>query len=185
LSSLLMVPDNSSCCLPGCTLYTGVPIQYPVRDFATGVWLGGKVPINIDLSSCWSLITAAASLGARFILGSQSSILLGILQQRGSRGKVPINIDLSSLLLVPDNSSCCCLPGCAQYTRVPIQYHVRDFKQRARLGARSQSLTCRLLLVPNNSSCCLPECTLILGSQSSILLGISQQRGLRGARSQY
>jgi hypothetical protein len=103
-------------------------------------------------------------LGARFILGSQSSILLGTSQQRAQvRGKVPINIDLSSLLLV-DNSSCC-LPGARFIHR--SQYPVRDFASGARVRGKVPINTdlSSLLLVPDNSSCCLPGCALH-GSQS-------------------
>jgi hypothetical protein len=129
LSSLLLVPDNSSCCLPAAQLYTRVPIQYPVRDFAHGARV---------------------------------------------RGKVPINTDLSSLLLVPANSL---LPALHAYTG-PNPVSLRDFATRGLPGARSQSiLTSSLLLVPNTAAVACLGARFILGSQPVSLLGISQTAG--------
>jgi hypothetical protein len=78
LSSLLLIP-NSSCCLPGCTLYTWVPIS---------ILLGisqqrgsGWVPINTDLSSLLLVPdNSSCCLPGCTYTRSQSSILLGILQ---------------------------------------------------------------------------------------------------------
>jgi hypothetical protein len=94
----------------GARFTTRVPIQYPVRDFASGVRLGGRSQSILTCQACcWSLITAAvACLGALYTWVPiqhpvRVSATAGLLGARS-------NNNLTSLLLVPDNSSCC-LPG--------------------------------------------------------------------------
>jgi hypothetical protein len=181
---LLLVPDNSSCC--PCTLYTGSQSSILLGICNSGARVRGKVPINIDLSSLL-LVPITAAVACLCTLYTWVPIQYPVRDfATAGLGKVPINIDLSSLLLVPDNSSCC-LPGCTLYTRVPIQYPVRDFATAGLgLGARSQSiLTCQ--------ACCWSLITAavaclgarFIGSQSSILLGICNKRGLGQGPNQY
>jgi hypothetical protein len=67
------------------------------------------------------------------------------------------------------------LPACARFTRVPIQYPVRD--STGLRGKVPINIDLSLLLVPDNSSC---RCSVhVHRSQSSILLGISQQQAQR------
>jgi hypothetical protein len=158
LSSLLLVPDNSSCCL---WLQTQVPIQYPVRDFATA-GLGLQVPINTDLSSLLLVPdNSSCCLPVHALYRSQSSILLGISQAGSGWGKVPINSDLSACCWSLITAAVACLG--ARYTRVPIQYPFRFRNSGARVGKVPINTDLSSLLLIPNSNCCLPGCTLYTG----------------------
>jgi hypothetical protein len=150
LSSLLLVPDNSSCCLP-CAQYTRVPIQYPVRDFATAGLLG-QGPNQYDLSSLL-LVPDNSMLPAWCTLytGSQSSILLGDFAKRARvRGKVPI-LTCQACCWSLITAAVACLCTLIHGSQSSILLGIRNSG-----GSGKVPITDCLLLVPDNSSCCLP-----------------------------
>jgi hypothetical protein len=135
LSSLLLVPDNSSCCLPGCRFIHGSQSSI-LLGFRCGARVRGKSQSILTCPCCWSLITAAvACLGA--VTQVPISILLGISQQRGSGWARSQSILTCSLLLVPDNSSCC-LPGCTLTTGSQSSILLGFRNSGARVRGRSQ-----------------------------------------------
>jgi hypothetical protein len=168
LSSLLLVPDNSSCCLPVRPVHT-VPISI-LLGIANRARVRGKVPINTDLSACcWSLITAAvACLVHALYTWVPIQYPVRDFATKGLVKQVPINTDLSSLLLVPDNSSCC-LPACTRFihgSQSSILLGISKHGARVRGKVPINIDLSSLLLVPDNSL--LPALHAYTWAQSSI-----------------